>query len=256
MGQKINPFSYRLGVINAWQSRWFPRKNYKSQLEEDLLIRRIINDRIKLSGIVSVEIERGSRETYRVIIRAAKPGLIIGRGGKGIEELAEALNVALRALHRKRGKTIQAGSASNGKEKATVNLTIEELKRSETSAQYVAQTIAWEMERRQPFRRTIKKALEGILQNRDVKGAKIKVSGRLDGNEIARRETVAKGSLPLQTLRANIDYGQATSYNTYGTVGIKVWVYKGDVFAKKGNGNAPAPKQSAPEPRSPRRASK
>jgi len=233
MGQKINPFSFRLGITKNWNSRWAPRKNYRAMLEEDLLIRRIIDERIKPAGIVNVEIERGTRETYRVYIKAAKPGLIIGRGGKGVEDLATAIDAALFALRQKRNRMKKREGREVKEEKPQVNITIDELKRSDIAAQYVAQSIAWEFERRQPFRRTIKKALENILQNRDIQGAKIKVSGRLDGNEIARREQVAKGKLPLQTLRANIDYGQATAYNAYGTVGIKVWIYRGEIFTKE-----------------------
>ena len=114
-----------------------------------------------------------------------------------------------------------------------MSVTVEELKRSEVSAAYVAQEIAWDLERRMPFRRTMKKYLEQVMQNRDVKGAKIFLSGRLDGNEIARRERLSRGSLPLQTLRADIDYGTATAKTTYGTIGIKVWIYKGEIFEKK-----------------------
>jgi small subunit ribosomal protein S3 len=114
-----------------------------------------------------------------------------------------------------------------------LSVTVEELKRSEVAATYVAQEIAWDLERRMPFRRTMKKYLEQIMQNRDVKGARVFLSGRLDGNEIARRERLSRGSLPLQTLRADIDYGTATAKTTYGTIGVKIWIYKGEIFEKK-----------------------
>lgn len=198
---------------------------FKNQLEEDVVIRGIVNDKINLAGIVKIEIERGQDNSYKVFIKAAKPGLVIGRGGKGIEELSKAVDTALKALFRKRRATTMP--------KFSVSLNVEELRRSETSAQYIAQSIAWDLEKRMPFRRTIKKYIENTMQNKDVQGVKIKLSGRLDGAEIARREWLAKGKLPLQTLRANIDYGEATAFNTYGTVGIKVWVYKGEVFNKK-----------------------
>lgn len=224
MGQKINPFSYRLGIINNWSSRWMPKKlNFKEQLEEDILIRRIVNEKIGLAGIVRIEIERGSDNSYRVFIKAARPGLVIGRGGKGIEELSKAIELKLLKLFQSRGKKDT---------KFSLRLNVEELKRTEVSAQYIAQSIAWDLEKRLPFRRTIKKYLENTMQNREVQGVKIKLSGRLDGAEIARREWLTKGKLPLQTLRANIDYGEATAFNAYGTVGIKVWVYKGEVFNK------------------------
>ena len=181
-------------------------------------------ERIQLAGIARIEIERGIRENFRIFIKAAKPGLIIGRGGKGVEELTKSLEHALRKLFLERGEKSRVPS---------ISLTIEELKRTEISAAYGAQCVAWDLERRLPFRRTIKKHLDQMMQNRSVRGAKIRVSGRLDGNEIARREWVAKGRLPLQTLRADIDYGEAVAFNAYGTVGVKVWIYKGDIFSEK-----------------------
>ncbi len=225
MGQKINPYSFRLGITKNWNSRWFPlRKNFKNQLEEDLLIRRVIEEKISPAGIVNVEIERGINNVYRVFIKAAKPGLIIGRGGKGIEDLSRAIEQEMGELLRKRGVA---------KPSVALSLNVEELKRSEIAARYVAQSMAWDLERRLPSRRAIKKAIESAMQNRDVQGIKIKLSGRVDGAEIARREWLAKGKLPLQTLRANIDYGTATAFTTFGTVGVKVWVYKGDIFEKE-----------------------
>jgi len=225
MGQKINPFSFRLGIIKDWTSRWFPKdRNYKNQLQEDMIIRRVIKDRISLSGIVSITIERGINSAYRVVIKAAKPGLIIGRGGKGIDELTKAIEMKLKDLFRKERKLPN--------QKIALSLNVEELKRSEIAAQFVAQQIAWDLEKRMPGRRTIKKTMENIMQNREVLGAKIKLSGRIDGAEISRREQILRGKLPLQTLRADIDYGTATAFSTYGTVGVKVWIYRGEVFTK------------------------
>ncbi|MCR4275428.1 MAG: 30S ribosomal protein S3 [Candidatus Wolfebacteria bacterium] len=225
MGQKIKPNSFRLGIIRDWNSRWFPKKGgFKTFLEEDVLIRDIIKKKIGLAGIDQVLIER-SGNGCRISIRAAKPGLIIGRGGKGIEDLINLIKRNLTKLRKEKGTT----------EQVSISLNIEEIKRSEVSASVVAQNIAKDLERRMPFRRLIKKYLESILQNREVKGAKIKVAGRLDGAEIARNEHLAKGNLPLQTLRTNIDYGQATAHTTYGTIGVKVWINKGEVFEKKIN---------------------
>lgn len=222
MGQKIQPFKYRLGIIKNWNSRWMPKNlNFKNYLEEDLIIRKIVHEKIGLAGIVLIEIERGTDNSFKIFIKAAKPGLVIGRGGKGIEDLSKSVESALKALFTKR---------KTDKTKFAIKLNVEELKRSELSAQYIAQSIAWDMEKRLPYRRTLKKYIESAMQSRDIQGVKIKVSGRLDGNEIARREWLAKGKLPLQTLRANIDYGEATSFNSYGSVGVKVWLYKGDVF--------------------------
>jgi len=227
MGQKIRPNSLRLGIIEDWNARWFPKKgNFKNFLEEDVLIRAIIDKKIGQAGIAKVLIER-SGNSCRILIKAAKPGLIIGRGGKGIEDL---LNLIKKEIGKLRKEKKASGQIS-------VSLNIEEIKRSEVSAAVVAQNIAKDLERRMPFRRLIKKYLESIMQNREVKGAKIKAAGRLGGAEIARSESIKMGTLPLQTLRTNIDYGQATAYTTYGTVGIKVWINKGEVFAGKTSSN-------------------
>lgn len=223
MGNKIRPDSFRLGIIGQWAARWFARKTFGARLEEDEMIRKVIHKMISAAGIVRIEIER-TNNTYRVFIKAARPGLVIGRGGKGVETLTKAIETALKKIFIARG------------EKATgisLSLTIDELRRSEVASANVAQSIAWDLEKRLPTRRTMKKYLEGMMQNRDIQGAKIKLSGRLDGAEISRREWLAKGKLPLSTLRANIDYGEATAFTTYGTVGVKVWTYKGDVFDKK-----------------------
>lgn len=218
MGQKIRPDSYRTGITRGWNSRWFPKKNFKEILEEDVLIRKIIKNKIKLAGIDKIEVEK-SNNNYRIYIKVAKPGLVIGRGGKGVDDLRKAVEEALVKLFKTR-KT---------KEDFSVSLNVEELRRSDVSANFVAQSIAWDLEKRMPFRRTIKKYIESVMQNKEVEGVKIKLSGRLDGSEIARREWLGKGKLPLQTLRANIDYGEGTAFCTYGTVGIKVWVYKGEI---------------------------
>lgn len=222
MGQKINPNSYRLGVTKGWPVRWFIKGGYPKFLAEDEAIRNTINKMIGLAGIANIEIER-TQGNLRVYIRAARPGLVIGRGGKGMEDLNKAISDALRKV---RGKDA-------AKNKVALSLNVEELKRTEVSSKYIAQQIAWDLEKRIRFRRTMKKYLEQIMQNRDVKGAKIALSGRLDGNEIARREHLSNGSLPLATLRADIDYGTATAFTTYGTIGIRVWIYKGEVFGKR-----------------------
>ena len=223
MGQKINPTSFRTGITKEYASRWLPKKfKFEGALREDHLIRTIVQKKIGVAGIDSITIEK-TANNIRVLIRAAKPGLIIGRGGKGIEELTKEIEQKLNNLRGTQGNT----------EAVVLQLSIEEIKRNEVSSAIIAQQIATDFERRLPFRRTVKKYLERISQNRDVKGAKIKVGGRLDGAEIARTEQVAFGSLPLQTLRADIDYAQGTGFTTFGTIGIKVWIYKGEVFQKK-----------------------
>lgn len=232
MGQKINPKSLRLGVTKDWPVRWFfpslgkdagkaKRFNYAKFLEEDELIRNVIKKKISLAGIAGVEIER-TASTLRIVVKAARPGLVIGRGGKGIEELSSTIEKGLKGL---RGE--------NKEHKINLSLNVEELKRTEISATHIGQQIAWDLERRMPFRRTMKKYLDQVMQSREVKGAKVLMSGRLGGAEIARRESLKSGALPLQTLRADIDYGKATAFTAYGTIGIKVWIYKGDVFSRR-----------------------
>ena len=211
----------RLGIVGTWKSRWFAKKSFRDQLEEDALLRGIINEKIAAAGVIRIDIERTMNSNYRIIIKAARPGFIIGRGGKGIEVLHKALEKALEKMFKARGGT---------KPSFSVSLTIEELRRFEISAAVVGQTIAADLEKRMPSRRTMKKQLEGIMQNKEVLGARIQFSGRIDGAEIARRQWLAKGRLPLQTLRANIDYSETTAFTTYGTVGIKVMIYKGDIF--------------------------
>jgi len=186
------------------------------------LVRQIVKEKILAAGIHSVEIER-TGDDLKIIIKASRPGLIIGRGGKGIEELKEAVLKALGALRRK-NKIVK---------KFSLNLNIEELKRSEISAAVEAQQIAFDIEKRLPYRRVMKRHLDTLMQNREIKGAKIKLSGRLNGAEISRTDWLANGRMPLQTLRAVIDYGEATAFNSYGTVGVKVWLYKGEVFEEK-----------------------
>jgi len=224
MGQKINPISFRSGISKNWPVRWFIKGGYAKYLEEDEAIRNVIEEKIGLAGIAGIEIER-TQGSLRVFIKAARPGFVIGRGGKGMEDLEKAIVNALKKVR----KTKVA---------IPMKLNVEELKRSEVSAAYIGQQIAWDLEKRMPFRRTMKKYLEQAQQNRDVKGVKVLLSGRLDGNEIARREWLAKGSIPLQTLRADIDYARTTAYTTYGTIGIKTWIYKGEVVKKVENKKA------------------
>ena len=222
MGQKIKPNTFRLGITKDWSSRWIPSRgrSFKSLLEEDALIRNITEERLKNAGIDKIDIERTGNK-YKIFIKVSRPGLVIGRGGKGIEDLTKLIEASLNKLRKH----------NNIAEQVVLSLNIEELKRFDVSANVSAQNIAWDFEKRMPFRRTIKKHLEGLMQNKNVKGAKILVSGRLDGAEIARREQVARGRLPLTTLRADIDYGSATAFTTFGTIGIKVWIYKGEIFS-------------------------
>jgi len=219
MAQKINPKSFRLGLTIPWSNRWFFKKNLRYFIEEDFLIRNLIREKILVAGIAAIEIERAT-DVIKILVRASRPGLIIGRGGKGIEELKNFLTKHMKKLRREK----------NWLKGFSLNLNVEELSRSEISAPVVAQQVAFDIEKRLPYRRILKRNLDVLKQNKGILGAKIKVSGRLNGGEIARQDQLATGKMPLQTLRANIDYGEATAFNSYGTVGIKVWLYKGEVF--------------------------
>ncbi|MBI4101141.1 30S ribosomal protein S3 [Candidatus Microgenomates bacterium] len=207
MGQKVNPTSMRLQVLKDWRSRWFANKaEYKRFLAEDLKIRRLIDTKLdRRVGIDHVDIER-SPNMVTVTIHTARPGMIIGRGGAGIDDLKNQL------------QKITA---------VPIKLTIEEIKKPELRAQLVADNIAAQLERRIAFRRAIKLTADNSLQA-GAKGIKIVVSGRLGGIEMARTEKEIGGSIPLHTLRADIDYGQATAHTGAGLIGVKVWVYKGE----------------------------
>ncbi|MGC9610953.1 MAG: 30S ribosomal protein S3, partial [Minisyncoccia bacterium] len=197
MAQKIKPNSYRLGINVPWSSRWFFKKNLRYLLQEDEMIRKIIREKILAAGIAAIEIERMGGN-IRVNVRAGRPGLIIGRGGKGIEDLKNDIVKKIKSLRVKNSFPINFN----------LNLNIEELKRFEVSAPITAQQLAFDIEKRLPYRRLMKKTLESIMQNHEVKGAKIRMGGRLNGNEIARTDWLAKGKMPLQTLRSHIDYGE------------------------------------------------
>ncbi len=218
MGQKIHPILFRLGMTQNWRSRWFSKNKYQEFLKEDYLIRDFLKKKLQKTGIEKIEIER-SANSINAIIYSARPGLIIGRGGSGIEDLRKELRQFLQ-------KELKTNS------KAEIRITVEEVREPESKAAVAAQGIVEQIERRIPFRRVIKQSLGKISQSKGVQGAKIMLSGRLDGNEIARREWLAKGKIPLQTLRANLDYADATAFTTYGTVGVKVWVYYKEIFSK------------------------
>ncbi|MDP2705825.1 MAG: 30S ribosomal protein S3 [bacterium] len=222
MAHKINPISFRIGIVLPWTSRWFFRKSLRVFLQEDVLIRDFIKSKILAAGIDAIEIERVGQQ-IKVNIRAARPGLIIGRAGKGIDDLRRLLMQKVNRLRKEKGLPINP----------LININIEELKRFEVSAKVIAQQIAFDIEKRMPYRGVMKRTLSNVMQYKEVQGAKIKIGGRLNGAEISREDSLSNGQMPLQTLRANIDYGEATSYNTYGTIGVKVWIYKGEIFDKE-----------------------
>ena len=212
MGQKISPTSFRIGINKDWASRWFGHRKYVSYLKDDVAVRDFLGKKLKNTAVDRIEIERGT-DTLNILIHTARPGLIIGRGGTGVEELKSSIRDLL-------------------KKKVGVRIEIQEIKSPEASAAIMAESIVDQIEKRIPFRRVMKQTLSKIMASKDVKGAKIQIGGRLDGAEIARSEHLEEGSLPLQTIRADIDFARATAITTYGTIGVKVWIYKGEVFDK------------------------
>jgi len=213
MGHKINPFLHRLGIIRDWKSRWFNVKKYKQYLRNDIEIREFLNKKLDKAAVDDIIIER-SANSVTVNIFSARPGVIIGRGGTGAEELRQAI-------------------AKMIKEKVEVKININEIRNPELNARLVAQTVAEQIEKRAPFRRTLKQAIERTMQSNQALGVKIAISGRLDGAEMARTEWLSKGKIPLHTFRADVDYAKYNAYTTYGVIGIKTWIYKGEVFNEK-----------------------
>jgi len=211
MGQKVNPHGLRIGVIKDWDTKWYAgKKNFSDFLIEDFNIRKYIKNKLYIAGISRIEIERFANK-IRINVNTAKPGLVIGRGGSGIEELRKE-------LEKMTGKSIL--------------INISEIKNPELDAQLVAENIASQLERRVSFRRAMKQAMSRAMKL-GAKGIKTAVSGRLGGAEIARTEHYHEGTIPLQTLRADIDYGFAEASTTYGKIGVKVWIYKGEVLPAK-----------------------
>ena len=223
MTHRVHPYVFRVGEIRPWKSRWFNEKKFATYLLEDTMLREWLQPKLAASHIETVEIER-SPNTIHVIVKTARPGILIGRGGEGAEKLKDDIRKQLLKIW-KRFKMMP--------EKREVKLTIEEVRSPETHAAIVGQMIVEEIQNRKPFRRVLKQTLEKIAGNREVKGVKIVLKGRLDGAEMARYEWGKKGRIPLQTIRANIDYAEKTAFTTYGTIGVKVWIYTGDVFAVK-----------------------
>ncbi len=210
MGQKIHPVGFRVGITRDWESRWYaPKKQYRHLVYEDYLIRTTLKKKYYSAGISRIEIERAAN-ILQVIIYAARPGQIIGRGGQGIEEAHQAI---YRVLH---------------PHKPELRIDVEDVRNPDADAQLVAENIANQLERRVSHRRAIRQTI-ARAQRMNLRGIKVMVAGRLGGAEIARTEWDRYGRVPLQTLRADIDYGFATAYTIYGTIGVKVWIYKGDI---------------------------
>ena len=207
MGQKVHPYGFRLGFNKPWRSRWFAKQGYPKLLQEDLELKADLRGRLKSAGVSSIEVDRPGNK-LRVTIRTSRPGIIIGRKGAEIEKLKQDL-----AKRTKR----------------EVFIDIQEVHKPELDAQLVSESIALQLEKRVAFRRAMRKAVDSALRF-GCKGIKVRVSGRLNGNEIARSEWYLQGRLPLHTLRADIDYGFAEAKTTYGVIGVKVWVYRGEIL--------------------------
>lgn len=211
MGQKVNPIGLRVGVIRTWDSRWYAKgATYFQNLHEDLRLRKYLKDKLKHAGVAKIEMERAAKK-IKIIIHTARPGIVIGKKGTGIDSLKADV------------------------QKLTPNevfLSIQEVRKPDVDAQLVAESVAMQLEKRISWRRAVKKALAAGIKG-GVRGIKVKVGGRLDGAEIARVEWYNEKSVPLHTLRADIDYGTAEALTAYGLIGVKVWIYKGDILSAR-----------------------
>src|SRR5881227_2799100 len=229
MGQKVHPYGFRLGFNKPWRSRWFAKQGYAKLLQEDLELRESLQSRLRSAGISSIEVDRPGNK-LRITIRTSRPGIVIGRKGAEIEKL----------------KTDLAQ-----KTKREVFIDIQEVHKPELDAQLVSESIALQLEKRVAFRRAMRKAVDSALRF-GCKGIKVRVSGRLNGAEIARTEWYLQGQLPLHTLRADIDYGFTEAFTTYGVIGIKCWVYKGEILPggqRRSLRNEPEPRRPPPRDR-------
>jgi small subunit ribosomal protein S3 len=211
MGQKTHPIGFRLGVIRTWTSKWYEEKQYTKWLHEDIKLKKFIKEKLAHAGVSSIEIERAANKA-KINIYTARPGIVIGKRGAGIETLK---------------KEVQRLTENE------VFLNIQEVRKAEINAQLVAENIATQLERRVAFRRAMKKAVQTAMKF-GAKGIKVHCGGRLGGAEMARREWYREGRVPLHTLRADVDYGFAEAHTTYGVIGVKCWIFKGEVLATKG----------------------
>jgi small subunit ribosomal protein S3 len=210
MGQKVNPIGFRLGVTRTWDSRWYAKRDFARLLKEDLELRRFLKEKLYSAGIARIEIERAANKV-KINVHTARPGIVIGKKGSGVEQLKAELQRL---------------------SKNEVFLNIIEVKKPEANATLIAENVASQLEKRVAFRRAMKKCMTAAFKQ-GIKGIKIRVSGRLGGAEIARTEWYSEDSVPLHTLRANVDYGTATARTTYGVIGVKTWVYTGEVQTLK-----------------------
>lgn len=219
MSHHVHPYSHRLGIIRDWKSRWFGvNKQFRNYFKADVLLREYLEKRLKGMYVAGIEMER-SEKTLRVIIATSRPGMIIGRSGEGANKLREDV--------------VKFMTRYKLEQSQELKIDIQEIKSPESNAQIVAQMIAEGLEKRMAFRRVMKQTIEKVMANRDVQGIKIYLGGRLGGADMARSEVMKKGRIPLQTFRADIDYATTRATIAQGDLGVKVWIYKGDVFEKK-----------------------
>jgi small subunit ribosomal protein S3 len=222
MSHTVHPYSHRLGIIRDWKSRWFfSDKAYRGALKGDLIIREFLQKELRANYVGGVDIER-NQKILRVIVKTSRPGMLIGNAGDGVVKLREKVLKLLRT-----NKVDLKGQ--------DLKLEIEEVRSPESNAAIAAMMVAESLEKRLPFRRVMKQTIEKVMANRDVKGVRVRLGGRLGGAEIARTEELKKGQIPLQTLRADIDFAREKAHMTYGDIGIKVWIYKGEIFKKDQN---------------------
>jgi len=217
MSHNVHPKAYRLKRVSDWDSRWFEHKRPSKYLEEDFKIRKFLSNKLKDAGIEKIEIERSVHKTL-VLISTSRPGLIIGRGGEQVDKIKKELENKI---------------LKNKDKEQELKIEIKSIKNLWLSAPLVAQWVAQRIEKRMPFRRVIKRAVSTVEGYKEIKGVRVQVSGRLNGITISRTEWIQKGNLPRNTIRAEIDYGFTEAYCTYGVIGVKVWLYKGEKFEDK-----------------------
>jgi small subunit ribosomal protein S3 len=219
MTHNVHPYSHRLGIIRDWKSRWFGGRGiYQDYLKTDVMLREYLEKRLRDFYIDSIEMERGEN-LYRIVIKTSRPGMVIGRSGEGITKLRTDILNQIRRLKVEMPKDIRVD--------------IEEIKDPDSRATIIAHSVVEGLEKRLPFRRVMKQASEKAINSRCVKGVKITLSGRLGGADMGRKENIKKGQIPLQTLRADVDFSRQAARLSYGTIGVKVWIYRGEIFEDK-----------------------
>ena len=219
MSHTVHPYSHRLGIIRDWKSRWFSTdKKYRDYLKADVLMRKFLFKRLKTMHVGAIDIERNDKMT-RIVIKTSRPGLVVGRNGEHAIKLRAELE---KFMHK-----------NNIKSEADLRIDIEEIRSAESNAALVALSVKEQLEKRMPFRRVLKQTVEKVMANREVKGVRIRIGGRLNGADMARTEELKRGQIPLQTFRADIDFAREKAQIAQGDLGIKVWIYRGEIFDKQ-----------------------